>query len=426
MIITVDFETYYDKEYSLSKLTTEAYVRDDRFEVIGVGIKEDDNETIWVTGTKEEIRKHLRAYNWKENFILAHNTLFDGAILSWHFGITPKGWLDTLCMARALHGVDAGGSLKALAERYNIGVKGDEVTNALGKRRVDFTVDELATYGAYCCNDVELAYTLFNIFTGGGGFPPQELRVIDATLRMFIDPELELDTAKLEKHLVSVKAHKEELLEKANSDRTTLMSNEKFAAMLQSLNVDPPKKVSARTGKEAWAFAKTDEEFKKLADHEDYRVQALVAARLGTKTTIEETRTQRFIDISKRGKLPVPLKYYGARTGRWAACVVADTLITVYDVSKGVVDKRIVDVLADDLIWDGEAFVTHGGVVFNGYEEVITYDGITGTADHIVFTKDGSKSLSEAMQGSHRIKASPSPTENDVDAAKLITGKFKS
>jgi DNA polymerase len=78
-----------------------------------------------------------------------------------------------------------------------------------------------------------------------------------------------------------------------------------------------PRKVSARTKKETWAFAKTDEAFKALSEHPDPRVQALVAARLGTKTTLEETRTQRFIDISMRGKLPVPIKYYAAHTGRW-------------------------------------------------------------------------------------------------------------
>jgi len=54
-----------------------------------------------------------------------------------------------------------------------------------------------------------------------------------------------------------------------------------------------------------------------LQEHEDERVQTLVAARLGTKSTLEETRTQRFIDISKRGTLPVPIRYYAAHTGRW-------------------------------------------------------------------------------------------------------------
>ena len=315
MIITIDWETFYDKTFSLSKMTTEEYVRDDRFEVIGVGIKVDDAETTWFSGTKDETRKHLRQYDWANSLVLAHNTMFDGAIMSWHFGITPKGWLDTLCMARAIHGVDAGGSLKALAERYEIGQKGDEVINALGKRRADFNADDLERYGAYCCNDVDLTYKLFNILAQS--FPKKELKVIDTTLKMFIEPELELDTILLEQHLIDVKTKKEKLLEAAAADKDILMSNDKFAELLKSLKVDPPTKISARTGKQAWAFAKTDEEFKALAEHPDTRVQALVAARLGTKTTLEETRTQRFIDISKRGKLPVPIKYYAAHTGRW-------------------------------------------------------------------------------------------------------------
>jgi DNA polymerase len=315
MIITVDFETYYDKEFSLSKMTTEEYVRDDRFEVIGVAIKVNDDETTWFSGTKEETKKHLRQYDWSSALVLAHNTAFDGAILSWHFGIKPKGWLDTLCMARAVHGVDAGGSLKALAQRYEIGEKGDEVINALGKRRTDFGADDLDRYGLYCRNDVGLTYKLFNILMEK--FPAKELKVIDITLRMFTEPVLLLDKPLLEQHLKDVVTRKEKLLEAAASDKKTLMSNDKFAELLTQLGVDPPKKISARTGKETWAFAKTDEEFKALVEHPDPKVQALVAARLGNKTTLEETRTQRFIDIGTRGKLPVPIKYYAAHTGRW-------------------------------------------------------------------------------------------------------------
>lgn len=315
MIITVDFETYYDKVFSLSKMTTEEYVRHDDFELIGVGVKVDEKETQWCTGTKEQIKFWLGQFSWKDSLVLAHNTAFDGAILSWHFGIRPKGWLDTLCMARAINGVDAGGSLAALAERYELGKKGTEVIDALGKHRKDFTPEDLAQYGEYCKNDVELTHALFNKLMEK--FPQKELKVIDTTLRMFIEPELELDVSLLEQHLEDVKQKKEKLLAEAEANKDDLMSNDKFAELLKSLNVIPPTKISARTGKEAWAFAKTDEEFKALEEHPDPKVQALVAARLGNKTTLEETRTQRFIDIAKRGKLPVPIKYYAAHTGRW-------------------------------------------------------------------------------------------------------------
>jgi hypothetical protein len=148
-------------------------------------------------------------------------------------------------------------------------------------------------------------------------FPKQELKLIDLTLRMFIDPVLDLDTGLLETHLDKIKDWKDELLEKSGTTKEDLMSNPKFAELLKGFGVVPPMKVSPTTGKETYAFAKTDEGFKALAEDEDVRVQALVAARLGNKSTLEETRTQRFIDISKRGLLPVPIRYYAAHTGRW-------------------------------------------------------------------------------------------------------------
>lgn len=314
-ILTIDFETYYDKEFSLSKMTTEEYIRDDRFEVIGVAAALNGQEPEWFSGTHKEVKEWLAQFDWPNLFVLAHNMQFDGAILSWLFGIKPKGWLDTLCMARAKHGVDAGGSLKALAERYNLGAKGDEVVNALGKHRVDFSAEDLRRYADYCVNDVRLTYALFDRL--GSGFPARELRVIDLTLRMFIEPTLELNLPLLESHLETVKEKKAALLAAAAADRESLMSNDKFAELLINLGVEPPKKISARTGKETWAFAKTDEAFKELLSHSDPRIQTLVGARLGTKTTLEETRTQRFIDIALRGSLPVPIKYYAAHTGRW-------------------------------------------------------------------------------------------------------------
>ena len=78
-----------------------------------------------------------------------------------------------------------------------------------------------------------------------------------------------------------------------------------------------PTKISPTTGKETYAFAKTDEEFKDLLSHPDPYVQTIVAARLGVKSTIEETRTERFLNIASRGPLPIPLRYYAAHTGRW-------------------------------------------------------------------------------------------------------------
>jgi DNA polymerase I-like protein with 3'-5' exonuclease and polymerase domains len=376
-LITVDFETYYDREYSLSKITTEAYVRSPQFEVIGIGIKVNNGDAQWGSGTHEQLKEWLHSsFDWENSFVLAHNTMFDGAILSWQFGVNPKGWLDTLCMGRALHGVEVGGSLKVLAERYAIGEKGTEVLNALGKRRTQFTPEELSRYGDYCINDVNLTYKLFQLMMKK--FPKQELKVIDLTLRMFIDPVLELDKDLLEEHLRETVAKKERLLLDCAADRSDLMSNDKFAELLKNYGVEPPTKISAATGKQAWAFAKTDEEFKALAEHPNPAVQALVAARLGNKSTLEETRTQRFIEIAARGKLPVPIRYYAAHTGRWGGddkvnlqnlpsrgananklkkSIVAPAGYVIIDADSAQIEARVLAWLAeqDDLV---EAFAT--------------------------------------------------------------------
>lgn len=319
-ILTLDFETFYSKEFSLSKMTTEAYVNDFRFEVIGVAVKRNNEATQWFTGTFEETAEWFTQFDWGNSLVVAHNAMFDGAILGWRFGIHPKAIICTLSMARALHAVSVGGSLAALSEYYELGKKGTEVHDALGKRRLDFSEAEINAYGGYCVNDVELTYTLFN--TMKPKFTTAELKLIDITIRMYTDPQLLLDKAELEAHLIEVQQQKEQLLLDCGISKEDLMSNQKFATVLESFGVEPPMKLNSK-GVETYAFAKTDDGFKALAEHDDVRVQTIVAARLGTKSTLEETRTQRFIEIADRplrhGLLPVPLLYYGARTGRWSA-----------------------------------------------------------------------------------------------------------
>jgi DNA polymerase I-like protein with 3'-5' exonuclease and polymerase domains len=326
--VTLDFETYYDRDFSLSKLTTEEYIRDPRFEVIGVGIKIDDGEPRWFTGTHKEIKQTLDEIDWSDSALLCHNTQFDGGILSFVFGITPAYYFDTLCMARAIHGVDAGGSLAKLAERYALGKKGTEVVNALGKKRTDFLPDELARYGEYCVNDVALTFKLFNVLMSDY-FPQSELDLIDMTLRMYTEPVLCVDDALLAQRLDEIKDEKLVLLEGLQSRlgcdtpedvRKKLASNPQFAAVLKEFGIEPPMKTSLTTGKETFALAKNDEGFIALSEHDDPFIQQLCAVRLGTKSTIEESRIDRFIGIGSRnrGRLPIPLKYYGAHTGRWA------------------------------------------------------------------------------------------------------------
>jgi DNA polymerase len=315
-LITIDFETYYDKEYGLKKFTTEQYIRDEKFEVIGVAVK-DKGVTKWFTGTHAETKAFLDSYNMHEHFVLGHNMRFDASILSWIFDIHPLGLFDTMSMAQILHGLTESVSLANLSKLYELGEKGTEVLDALGKRRLDFTHNDLAKYGEYCINDVELTYELFTELKDR--FTAPEMKLIDLTIRMFTEPKIELNKGLLLRHLHKVKEAKEKLLASVSVDKELLMSNPKFAELLIEQGVTPPMKISATTGKETYAFAKTDEEFKALLEHDNPYVQALAAARIGNKSTIEETRTENFIQIANRGKLPVPLKYAGAVVShRWS------------------------------------------------------------------------------------------------------------
>jgi len=381
-IITIDFETYYDKDYSLSKITTEEYIRDPRFQVIGVGVKVNDAEPAWFSGTHGKIKEFLAQFNWANSAVLAHNMMFDGAIMSWRFGIRPKALFDTLCMARAIHGVEKSASLKALAENYEVGEKGTEVLDAKGKRRSDFAPEELSAYGRYCVNDVDLTYSIFNIMMYRG-FPKSELKLIDLTLRMFTEPTLALDRERLEEHLKKTQIMKDDLLKSAGlGDKADLMSNPKFAALLGTFGAPCPMKISPTTGKMTYALAKSDQGMQDLLEYHDPQVQALAAARLGVKSTLEETRTQRFIDIAGRGLLPVPVRYYAAHTGRWGGddkinlqnlpsrgpnakalkkCIVAPEGYSIVEADSSQIEARMLAWLAgqDDVV---QTFASNGDV----------------------------------------------------------------
>ena len=348
-IFCLDFETYYSQTFSLSKITTEEYVRSPEFETIGVAVCEQGSAPTWFSGTKADTKKFLDSFELNKHLVIAHNAMFDMAILNWQFDIRPKGIADTLSMARAIHGTEVGGSLAKLAEHYGLGVKGTEVLQAQGKRRIDFNAQDLAQYGEYCKNDVVLTMGLFEKLSAG--FPPSELRLIDLTIRMFTEPSLWLDGNMLHDHLAIVRQRKESLLASIEKEKEHLMSNDKFAELLIAQGIEPPTKISPATGKDTWAFAKTDEGFKELLEHENEAVQILATARLGVKSTIEETRTERFIEIAQRGLFPIPLRYYAAHTGRWGG----DDKVNLQNLPRGSILKDAIMAPPGQVVVDSDS-----------------------------------------------------------------------
>lgn len=337
-LLTLDFESRWaSKEdspfgkYTLSSMTTEAYIRDERFKAFGCCIHEygTDKPTQWY-GHKE-LPKIFRSYDWSKTAVLAHNAMFDVAILSMIYGVKPAFIFDSLSMARALRGVEVGNALAKLAKEFELPPKGNAVHSTDGLEEISWEVEkELAEY---CKHDVFLCEEVFTrLLTGlhGGGkiadpYPSKELRLIDLTMKMFTNPQLELDVPMLQKAMEEENKKLQDALDRVGVSEAELASNDQFALVLEKLGVLPPTKKKKPTLKtpnpvgENFAFAKNDAHFQQMLNGDNEDVALLCEARLRVKSTLERTRAQRFIDIASRGALPVPLAYYGAETGRWQA-----------------------------------------------------------------------------------------------------------
>lgn len=313
-IYTIDLETYYAQGFSLNGMSTEAYIRDPRFEAIMVSIKKNDEPAQNFAGDAMDTQLNLMRDTLAESAILCHHAHFDGLILSHHYNIKPRMWFDTLSMARAVHGVEVGGSLAKLSAHYNLGEKGVAVKNMFGKHLADLSPNDLKEYGEYCNNDVELTYALFSKLLPK--YQKSELHSIDVFIRMFTEPELMIDSDLADRWVVEIQQNKAKLVMECGASKDELMSNDKFALQLEKAleghPQDVPRKISPATGKSTWAFAKSDEAFMALREHDDEVVQALIEARLGNKTTINETRGKKFADMGRRGRAPVYIKYAGA------------------------------------------------------------------------------------------------------------------
>ena len=315
-ILTIDFETRWAKaDYTLSKMTTEEYIRDNRFTAFGACVHEygSDDPIEWYSGS--ELPELFSNINWERTAVLAHNAQFDIAILEWVYSCRPAFIFDSLSMGRALRGVEVGNSLAKLASDFGLPPKGNAVHSTDGLVELSPEVEkELAEY---CKHDVFLCEKIFTKLAHR--YPASELRLIDMTLKMFTRPTLVLDPLMLSNAIDEERNSREKLLQTLGVEEAELASNPKFAEQLQKLGVVAPTKVSKTTGKQTLALAKNDALFQALLNGEREDVALLCEARLRVKSTTERTRAQRFLDISQRGSLPVPLSYYGAKSGRWSA-----------------------------------------------------------------------------------------------------------
>lgn len=313
MNIILDFETYYDKDYSLRKMATFEYIRDARFKVHGVGIQINDNDPQWWT---DNIEGKLNAIDWSQVTLIGHNLYFDASILFEHYGIVPARRLDTMSIAQALFESKQSVSLNSVAHLLELGHK---IAGSLDKTKGirDLDTELLAELGTYCLQDVRLTREIFDKLISY--MPDVELSLIDLTLRMSTAPVLELDATECALAIAEADNAQQTAIAQSNVPRDVLSSNPKFAAYLESIGLDIPIKKSKTTGKDSPALGQNDPEFIQLmVQHPE--LQHLWNGRAAAKSNIALTRARswEFLRTHGSGKMPMPLKYYGAHTGRWS------------------------------------------------------------------------------------------------------------
>lgn len=328
-LIIFDVETYYDQEYSLKKMPTPNYILDPQFEMQMVAVKVDDGPHEIIDGP--DFGKWLRQYPEQKTTTVSFNSLFDNSILAWRYGYVPHTMIDAMGMARALIGHKLTHfTLRNIADHLGLGAKGTALENMKGKRLAQIKAEGL--YGGFAQYALQDNYLCEQIFLRlYPQFPWSERRLMDMVLRCCVEPRFLCDEGMLVGHLIEVKAAKALLLQDANIDPKIIMSSPKFKSALEALGVEVEMKTSPTTGKETPCFAKTDEFMETLQEHPDPVVAAMAAARLGLKSTLEETRCEKLLGIAqldwsvwaaRRGLpanssfMPMPLRYGGAHTHR--------------------------------------------------------------------------------------------------------------
>ena len=314
MLITLDFETYFDAKVSLTKLTVMEYIKHPLFKVWGVGIKVEGEETEWFD--ENEIEVGLDDIDWEEAHLLCHNTPFDGYLLTQLYGHTPKRYLDTAAMSRGLWPGQSA-SLKHTAERcfpddFTMR-KGEELINAKGIYDLPPDIEE--ALAGYCIQDVDLTYAIYMKLCLE--LPEKEYDIIDMTTRMFCEPKIKVNISKTKQFLKEEKRKSKEAIEASGLERSVLASNQKFSAWAEGEGLVIPTKTSPTTGKTIPAFGKNDAAYRQWQQqHPEYA--HVFAGREAVKSRLNETRAQRFIDsVNAEGCIPAPLKYYAAHTGRF-------------------------------------------------------------------------------------------------------------
>jgi hypothetical protein len=307
--VFVDFECWYKGDYTLKKLSTQEYIRDERFKMFGMGYAVDDGPAQWVADAGDDIADVLDSLNIKMNRVICHNVNFDGAILGRHYGLRANRWMCTMGLSRAFlpldrHGLDYIGQ-KLFGSGKQTGGKLLTIH--------DPSEEQLEQIGSYCVDDVEKCRMIWKICNPH--MPNDQKRLMHIISRWAVEPILRINIPKMQIGVDNAKRKREATILASGIPEKTLSSNKQFEALLLSMGITPPTKISLTTEEETLAFGKSDTEFLELqAQYPEH--SAIWLARLAAKSNIDITRPERMLNIARTGLFPMPLNYWGAHTGR--------------------------------------------------------------------------------------------------------------
>lgn len=319
-ILTLDFETFFSDDFTLKKYTTEAYVRDPQFEVLMCGFRYQDGRREWVG--QEDLPAYLAAIDWTQTAVVCHHAHFDCLILSHCYGVKPRFIYDTLPMGRMVHGNHVSNALDSLAHHYGLEGKTVPYNAFRGRRWADIPPSLRAELGNGCLHDIDLTWHIFTQMTQT--FPKTEYAIVDMSVRAFTEPTLIGDTNAFGAVWLAERDRKGALLQTVAAELGMtvdelpmhLQSADMFAELLRAEGIEPETK-AGKNG-DIYAFAKTDNFMQDyLLEHEDDFIRTVAEARLGLKSTIDQTRAERLGYMSTRGKMCVYLAPYAAHTTRF-------------------------------------------------------------------------------------------------------------
>lgn len=295
--LAIDFETAFGFDgYTLSSMTTEAYVRDPRFWAHGAAVSVDREPSYWVT--HNDLPRFLGTLDARKTIVHAHHAQFDGAILSHHYGFLAAGYTCSMQMARMLA---LPGSLAGLAKHFGLPPKGTVLSLSKGLWRLPPHVESIIAN--YSCHDNWLAIECLDRMKRM--LPAAEMPLISHVTQMFVRPLMRINPEPLRARIAEIEAKRLALQVEAGLSRDQLMSNLQLKAFLLREGLD-------------WqgSMAKSNPDFLELQEHPNERIALAVAARLGVKGTMEQSRAQTFIEMGSRGPAMVYLNMGGAGTTR--------------------------------------------------------------------------------------------------------------